>query len=174
MSRYLTVLIAALAAVHFGLPSARAAEQVSVERESRLHAAPRLDAPEIAVAESGTVAEVFGKSGAWLNVKTPSATGWLFSFNVRFIVKPSDTAQGSTGGGDSAIGRLFGPRRGVNVTSTIGVRGLEKEDLRQAQFSAEQMQQLDSFASSKEAAEESAHARGLTAVQIDYLEATVQ
>lgn len=174
MSRYLTVLIAVLASVHFGLLSALAAEQVTVERESRLHAEPRLDAPEVAIAEPGTVAEVLGKSGAWLNIRTPSAAGWLFSFNVRFIVKPSDTAQGSSDGGDSAIGRLFGPRRGVNVTSAIGVRGLEKEDLRQAQFSAEQMQVFDGFVSSKETAEESARAKGLTAVQVDYLDAGTQ
>jgi len=174
MSRYLTVLVAVVASVHVGLLSARAAEQVTVERESRLHAEPRLDASDVAVAEPGTVAEVLGKSGAWLNIKTPSATGWLFSFNVRFIVKPADTAQGSSGGGDSAIGRLFGPRRGVNVTSTIGVRGLGKEDLRQAQFSTEQMQRLDGFASSKEASEESARAKGLTAAQVDYLQAAAQ
>jgi hypothetical protein len=174
MKQGLTVLVAVLASLHFGVLSAPAAEQATVERESRLHAEPRLDAPEVAVATPGTVAEVLGKSGAWLNVRTPSATGWLFSFNVRFIVKPADTAQESASGGDSAIGRVFGPRRGVNVTSTIGVRGLEKEDLRQAQFSAEQMQQLDGFAASREAAQESARAKGLTAVQVDYLQAGTQ
>jgi hypothetical protein len=174
MSRYLIILIGVLASVHFGLLSARAAEQATVERESRIHAEPRLDAPEVAVAAPGTVADVLGKSGAWLNVRTPSATGWLFSFNVRFIAKAPDAAQGSSGGSDSAIGRLFGPRRGDNVTSAIGVRGLEKEDLRQAQFSAGQMQQLDGFASSKEAAEQSARAKGLTAVQVDYLQTGTQ
>jgi hypothetical protein len=171
MSRYLIILIGVLASVHFSLLPARAAEQATVERESRIHAEPRLDAPEVGVAAPGTVADVLGRSGAWLNVRTPAATGWLFSFNVRFILKPSDATQKSSGGGDSAIGRLFGPRRGVNVTSTIGVRGLEKEDLQHARFSANQMQQLDGFAVSKEAAEESARAKGLTAMQVDYLEA---
>jgi len=174
MSRYPVILIGVVATVLFGLMPVRGAERVTVERESRIHAEPRLDAPEVAVAPPGTVADVLGKGGAWLNVKTPSATGWLFSFNVRFIVKASGTAQGSSDEGNSAIGRLFGPRRGVNVTSTIGVRGLGKEDLRQAQFSAEQMRQLDRFASSKEAAEDSAQAKGLTAVQVDYLQAGTQ
>lgn len=174
MKRCLTVLVAVLASLHFGAQSLRAAEQVTVERESRLHAEPRLDAPEVAVATAGTIAEVLGKSGAWLNVRTPSASGWLFSFNVRFIAKPSDAARESSDGNDSAIGRIFGPRRGVNVTSAIGVRGLEKEDLQQAQFSAEQIQLLDSFATSKEAAEESAQAKGLVAVQVDYMEAGTQ
>ncbi len=173
MIRYLIILIGVLASVHFGPLPAVAAEQATVERESRIHAKPQLDAPEVAVALPGTVADVLGKSGAWLNVRTPAATGWIFSFNVRFIVNASD-APASASGGDSAIGRLFGPRRGINVTSTIGVRGLEKEDLRRTQFSAEQMRQLDAFALPKEAAKESACARGLTASQVDYLEAGAQ
>lgn len=171
MSRGLTVLMAVLVSVQLGAASVHAAEQAMIERESRLYAEPRLDAAEVAVAAPGTIAEVLGKGGAWLNVKTPAATGWLFSFNVRFIVKPSSGA-GSPGGGDSATGRVFGPRRGVNVTSTIGVRGLDKEDLRQARFNAGQMQQLDGFVASKQAAEESARAKGLSAVQVDYLEAS--
>jgi len=92
MSRYPVILMGVVATLLFGLMPARGAEQVTVERESRIHAEPRLDAPEVAVATPGTVADVLGKSGAWLNVKTPSATGWLFSFNVRFIAKASGTA----------------------------------------------------------------------------------
>lgn len=174
MKYCLTVLFALFASLQFGVLPGRAAEQVAVERESRIHAEPRLDAPELGVAAPGTVAEVLGKSGAWLKVRTPSATGWLFSFNVQFMSKPSDAARASSGGGDSAIGRIFGPQRGVNVTSTIGVRGLEKEDLRQAQFDAQQMQQLDGFAVSREAAEETARAKGLRTMQVDYLEGVAQ
>lgn len=174
MKHCLAVLLAVLASMHFGVPSSGAAEQVTVERESRLHAEPRLDAPELAVATPGTIAEVLGKSGAWLNVRTASATGWLFSFNVRFMARSSDAAPEPSGGDGSAIGRVFAPRHGVNVVSTIGVRGLDKEDLRQAQFSAEQMQQLDGYVASKETAEESARAKGLIARQVNYLEAGTQ
>lgn len=174
MKHCLTVLVAVFASLYLGAESARATEQVTVERESRLHAEPRLDAAEVAVATPGTVAEVLGKSGAWLNVRTPSTTGWLFSFNVRFMAKSPDAARESSGGAASAIGRVFGPRRGVEVSSTIGVRGLEKEDLRQAQFNAEQMQQLDGFVASKETAVESARAKGLATVQVDYLQGGTQ
>ena len=165
------ILAAALVVVSLSAALALAAEQVTVQRESSLYAEPRLDAQQVQVLAPGTVAEVAGKSGAWLSVRTPTAAGWVFSFNVRFNVEPSDAAPGSSGGTASAIGRVFGPRRDVNVTSTIGVRGLDTEDLRQAQFNAEQMKLLDGYMSSKDQAEESARARGLTAMQVEYLQA---
>jgi len=175
MNRLLTAFLPALAAAMFaGLP-ATAAEQVTVERESRVHAEPRHDAPQVAVAKPGTVAEVLGKSGVWLNVKAPDATGWVFSFNVRFTPKASAAAgEPAAGGGGSALGRLFGPRRSVSVTSTIGIRGLEEEDLKQARFDGEQMRQLAEYAASKEAAEERARSSGLAPVKVDYLDAKSQ
>jgi len=174
MSRCLTSFIGLVAFAVLGPPAAVAAEQVVVERESRMHAEPRLDAPEVAVAAAGTTADVLGKSGAWLNIRTSAATGWIYSFNARFIIKSPGATPASQGGGDSVIGRVTGPQRGINVTSAIGVRGLEKEDLRQAHFSAEQIEQLDGFAVSKDAAQETARTKGLSAVQVDYLEVSLQ
>jgi len=174
MNRQPAMLTAALVAVWLCAASTGAAEQVIVERESQLYAEPRLDAPQVQLLAPGTVAEVAGKSGAWLNVRTPAANGRVFSFNVRFNMKPSDAAPETSGAGESAIGRVFGPQRGVNVTSTIGVRGLDSEDLRQAHFNAEQMKLLDGYASSKDSAEESARTKGLSAIQVEYFPAPSQ
>ena len=174
MNRRPAILVAALLVVWLAAATAGAAEQVTVERESRLYAEPRLDAAQISVLAAGTVADVAGKSGAWLNVRTPSATGWVLTFNVRFSVTPSDAAARSSGDGDSMIGRVFGPQRDVNVTSTIGVRGLDSEDLSQAKFNAGQMKLLDGYAVSKESAQESARARGLMATEVEYLQAPSQ
>jgi hypothetical protein len=171
MTRRPAILAAVLVAMVLGVAAAGAAEQVTVERESRLYAEPRLDAQEVAVLAPGVVADIAGKSGARLNVRTPSAAGWVFSFNVRFGTKASGAAPASSGGEDSVIGRVFGPQRDVNVTSTIGVRGLDSEDLRQAHFNSEQMKLLDGYALSKGAAEKSARGKGLSAAQVDYLEA---
>jgi hypothetical protein len=57
---------------------------------------------------------------------------------------------------------VFGPRQRVNVTATIGIRGLDEEDLKQARLDAGQLQELDGFAASLEQAE--AHAN-----QVEYL-----
>lgn len=157
---------AALAAVLI-VAGPAAAQKVTLERDSPLYGEPRLEAAQVAQLQQGAIGEVVSKQGAWLNLKTPAGSGWLFSFNVRF---QSEGAEGSSGTG-SALGRLFGPRRSVSVTSTIGVRGLEEEDLKQATFDAEQMKLLDNYAASKEAAEKRARAAGLSRVNLDYLDA---
>lgn len=155
----------ALAALCLALPVA-AAEQVTVERDTSLYAEPRVDAQQVAQLKQGTTGEVVGKNGAWLNIKTQSATGWLFSFYVRF---PSQQQSGE----GSALGRLFAPRRAnVGVTSTIGIRGLDEEDLRQAHFNADQMRLLDEYAASRDAAQALAQERGLAPVTVDYLGAS--
>jgi len=143
-----------------------AAQRVTLERESPLYAEPRLDASQVTQLSQGASGEVIGKQGGWLNLKTPGGTGWLFSFNVRF---PSQNAGGSEAGSGSALGRVFSPR--LNVTSTIGIRGLDEEDLKQASFNAGQMKLLDDYATSKQTAEERSRAAGLAPVKVDYLDA---
>ena len=156
-----TLMVATLI---LALPAA-AAEQVTVERDTALYAEPRVESPQVAQLKQGTAGEVVGKSGAWLNIKTPAASGWLFSFNVRFA-----SQQPSTGDGGSALGRVFAPRRATpQITSTIGIRGLEEADLRQAHFNADQMRLLDEFAASRDAALSQASGAGLVPERVDYL-----
>ncbi len=153
--------------VVLALPAA--AQQVTVERDSELRAEARLDAKVVATLKQGVTGEVTAKHGAWLSIKTADATGWLFSFNVRFA--SSQPASGFAAGNAFGLGRLFGPRQSVNVTSTIGIRGLEEEDLRQARFDAGQMRLLDQYAASRADAESSAQGSGLSAARVDYLDA---
>lgn len=145
------------------------AQQVTVERDSELRAEPRLDAKVVATLKPGAAGEVTAKNGAWLNIRTAEATGWLFSFNVRFA--SAQQAAGSGAGNAAGVGRLFGPRQNVNVTSTIGIRGLEADDLRQARFDAEQMRLLEQYSASRADAESRAQSSGLSAAQVDYFDA---
>ena len=141
-----------------------AAQQFALERDSPLYAEPRLDAARVADLKQGIGGEVVGKQGAWINVKTSAGDGWLFSFNVRFQSK-GDT--GDTGG--PGLGRVLAPRQRVQVTSTIGVRGLDEQDLKQASFNAAELKLLDGYAVSKKVAEEGARAAGLQPEKLDYL-----
>ena len=154
---------AALAAALSAAPAA--AQQVTLERDSPLYAEPRLDAAQAAQLKQGAAGEVVGKQGGWLNLKTPAASGWLFSFNVRFPVQKADSGEPG-----SALGQVFGPRRSVSVTSHIGIRGLEEEDLRQASFDAGQLKLLDDYVVTKPAAEEHARGAGLAPVKVEYLD----
>ena len=159
-------LLAALAA---GLLAAApaAAQKVTVEQNTPLYSEPRMESSQVAQLQQGTAGEVIGKQGVWLNIKTPAGSGWLFSFSVRF---ESSGAEGSSGTG-SALGRVFAPRRGPSVTSTIGVRGIEEEDLKGATFDAQQIKLLDSYVASKEAAEKGARGAGLSRTSVEYLDA---
>ncbi len=164
MMRLTFSLYAMLAATLTAAPAA--AQSVTLERDSPLYTEPRLESAHVTQLKQGSTGEVVGKQNGWLNLKTPGGTGWLFSFNVRF---PVQKAEGGESG--SGLGRLFGPRRKVGVTSTIGIRGLDEEDLKQASFNAGQMKLLDGFAATKQAAEERARATGLAAAKVEYLDA---
>lgn len=143
------------------------AQQVVVEKDSDLRGAANASAPVVGKVAKGANGEVTDKNGVWVNLKTPETAGWLFSFNVRFA-----SAGASAGGGDGGAGamnRLAGPRTNVNVTSTLGTRGLDKDSLRAGTFNAEQMKLLDSYAKSKDAAQEESRTAGLEPAQVSYL-----
>ena len=142
-----------------------AAQQVTLERDSPLYSEPRLESAPVAQLKQGATGDVLGKQGGWLNLKTQAGTGWLFTFNVRFPSQKADTADPGSG---AALGRVFGPRRS-SVTSSIGIRGLDEEELRQAAFDAGQMKLLGGYATTKEAAEQGARGAGLAPAKVDYL-----
>lgn len=142
-----------------------AAQQIVIDRDSALQSEPRSDSTVVANVKEGTPGEATTRKGPWLNVKTRAGTGWVFAFNVRFV-----GAQGAGGGGEaSPLGRLT-TRQSLNVTSTIGTRGLDGEDLKKAQFNAQQLGQLERNAVSSQQARASAASSGLKATQLDYLD----
>ena len=143
---------------------AAGAEPVTVERDSVLRVEPRTDAAAAGNLAGGATGEALARQGAWVQVRSGTMTGWLYSFNVRFGA-PATSGDGA----GSVLGRVFGPRQRVSVTSTIGIRGLDEEDLKQARFDGGQLQQLDGFAASREQAEAHAGSAGLGAVPVNYL-----
>lgn len=125
----------ALAAAVLLVSGIAAAQQVTISRDSTLHASPSADAAAVAQLKQGATGEVIGRQGAWVNVKTSAGTGWMFSFNVAY---PSGAGPAAASGP--------APKR---VTATAGIRGLEKEEMKNAQFDGQQLDALDSFAGEK-------------------------
>jgi len=164
LEHFLPALRIMLAAMFLAAAPA-AAQQVTLERDSPLYAEARLDASQVTQLKQGATGEVVGKQGAWLNLKTAGGSGWLFSFNVRF---QSQAGSGDSGTGATA-GRLFGPRRTVAVTSSIGIRGIDEEDLKQATFNASQMKLLDGYVATRQSAERGARASGLAPEQVEFM-----
>ena len=162
---FLAGLIVALGFAFAGRVSC--AEQVTVERDTPLRAGPSLSAQPGVTLKQGAKAEVTGRSGAWINVRSGEDSGWLFMFNVRYGERQPASAADSA----RAAGGLFGGRSSPGVVSTIGIRGLSEEDLQKASFNPAELKVLDGYAASKDAAEQQARVRGLTPVRVDYLEA---
>jgi hypothetical protein len=143
---------------------AAAAESVVIDRDSPLLATPASDAAVVAQLTQGTAGELIARKGAWINLKTAAGTGWVMSFNVRF---GGGQAAGGSGSGGGGLPSFLGGRK-PTTTATIGIRGLEAEDLKSARMDAQQLQLLDSFAASKRQAEEAAQATGLNPSRVDY------
>lgn len=146
-----------------GLPAV--AQQAVVGKDSPLRAEANATAPVVANVKQGTTGEVTAKNGVFYNLKTPDAAGWLFSFNVNFS---SAGAPGEGGASSGALGKVYGSKQ-VQVTSTLGARGFDDEDLQKASFNAEQMQLFDQYGMSRDAAAESARTAGLEPVRVEYL-----
>lgn len=108
------------------------AQQVTITRDSKLLAEPNASAALVVELKPGATAEVTAKKGAWVQVKSAEGTGWTFGFNVSY------------GGSAPAAAAPTPQRRGT--TATIGIRGLEKEDLKNATFDGKQLDALDAFA----------------------------
>ena len=114
-----------------------AAQQVTVSKTSAVYSEPNPGSSKVGEIKEGAPAEVLGRQGAFVNVKSGAATGWIFAFNVNF---------GSSGG---AAASSSASRKPAAASATIGIRGLDKEDMKNAQYDGKQLDALDSFADDK-------------------------
>jgi hypothetical protein len=118
----------------------------------------------------GTVGDATSKQGPWLNIKVPAGTGWALTTDITF----GTGAAGSAGSSGASVGSIFGPRRQqASTTSTIGIRGFDKETIGNAfgdggTVSASQLALLDRFAVDKAAGQSFASAQGLSASSVSY------
>jgi hypothetical protein len=136
-------------------------QQAVLERDAQLLAEPSNGAAVVASLKQGASGEVLARKGAWVNLKTSAGTGWLFSFNVRFQDAGAPAAKAP-----AAATPTPAPRS--RVTSTIGIRGLDAEDMRQARYDGSQMSLLDQYAANRQDAEKAARASGLAPARVDY------
>lgn len=145
MARYVRCLIWSIALLTSGLACA---QQVTMSKTSTIYSEPNPGSSKVAEVKEGTAVEVLGRQGAFANVKSAAGTGWVFAFNVNF-------------GGASATTASAGAARKPPGNTTIGIRGLDKEDMKNAQFDGKQLDALDAFADGdKGAADKGAAGKG--------------
>jgi hypothetical protein len=147
-----------------------AAEPVTFTKDAPLRSEARFDASPVTQVKQGTVGDATTKQGAWLNIKTPGGTGWALTTDISF---GAGGATSSSGGGFS-LSRLFGgSARPASTTSTIGIRGFDKETIGTAlgdggAVSTAQLALLDGYAVDKAGGQSFASAKGLAASSVGY------
>jgi len=143
---------------------ALAAETGTALRDDTLRKEPYADAKPAGTLKRSDKVTIIGKQGAWLQVKTGQASGWVRLLSVRRTSGSSNEAAGVLG--------LASGRTGTGqVVSTTGVRGLNEEDLKGAKFNAEEIKQLEADGVSADEGRKFADAGGLKSRKLDYLPA---
>ncbi|PTT15916.1 SH3 domain-containing protein [Acidovorax sp. HMWF029] len=122
----------ALALVAGAVPAQEAAV---VKRATHLRDSPADTGASVAPLEANTaVTRSSERKGPWTKVSTPQGTtGWVHMFD---LAPASGAAAGNTTtGGLRGLGGLFGGNSGTTTTatSTVGIRGLDAEDIAKAQ-----------------------------------------
>jgi Bacterial SH3 domain len=146
------------------LPLTALAEPASVIRTTDLKQEPATDAPTVVSLQENTSVEALERRGGWTRVKAAEGEGWVRMLALRF----GGTATPKPGA--SGVSQLFNvARTGTSGTQvTTGVRGLDAEQLANAQPNPAELAKLEKFAAGRGAAEKFAAQGKLAAQPVDY------
>jgi hypothetical protein len=145
------VWLACAAAAGAAGPAVSVSAGTVVDR-APLREAPGTDAALVTTLDARTPVSILQRQGAWLQVETGGKRGWVRLLSVR-------TAAGSSAG-DSGIGKLFAVATGQSTGNSVttGVRGLDKESIRNAVPKPMELTKLEAWAASPNEADAFAHA----------------
>jgi hypothetical protein len=129
------------------MPAAWAQEAAVTRRATELRDAPGDRGRSIAsLPAQSSVTRTNERQGAWVQVRTPNgATGWVHLFDVGPANAAGDSAGSVIGGALRGVTSLFGGQRAPQPTATAGIRGLDAEDLAQAQPNPAAVTQMEAL-----------------------------
>ena len=164
----LASLFAALAAAGIvGAAGAPAAEMAKTAHATDLYADSQSDAATLASLPQGASVEVLQRRGAWTQVKSDGKTGWVRMLNLRFDAQGGAAAANSGGNPLASLASLG--RKSNSGTETNAVRGINEEDLKNAQPNPAAFQQMTALASDKATAQRFGSKYKLASKQVPYL-----
>ena len=139
------------------------AEPATVIRATDLKKEPATDSATVAALAENTAVEALERKSGWTRVKADAGEGWVRMLSLRFggtAAKP----------GASGVNQLFNvARTGSSGTQvTTGVRGLEAEQITNAQPNPAELAKLDGFAVDRDAAASFAAQGKLDAKSVAY------
>ena len=170
--------LALLAALLAGPAGAQQGEPAMMKRAGELRGTPG-DAgrPLATLAAQEPITRLADRQGPWIQVQTRSgAVGWVHMFDVG----PAGASDGAASGGNAVTGGLRGItsllRGGSSqaprvATATIGIRGLDAEDLARAQPNLPAVGQMEKLRQGENGAREFAAGASLAAATVPALPA---
>ena len=162
-SAILAIALCALASL------ACAQDQAFTNRSTDLKEQAAAESRVLATLPENTPVRVLARAGQWTRVDASGAAGFIRVFHLRFPVvmeSPSSSGNPLTSLG-SALGLGKPGARGTS-TATLGVRGLDKDQVQSASPDTEALRRLQSFRVDQAGAERFAREGKLTEVSIDY------
>jgi hypothetical protein len=133
----------------------------TVLRNEKLYSQPRSSATVAANLAKGSSVNILSKQGGWLRVSAGKYTGWMRLLSVRA------GAGGLSGGGiGDVVGAATTRSDPSRVVAVAGLRGLNDEELKQAQFNANELARLDAWNVTATQARSFASQSGLVVVNV--------
>ena len=145
-------------------PAAVSPAPGTVLRAEKLYSEPTSTSKVTASVAKGASVEILGKQAGWLRVKAGGQSGWIRLLSVR----AGPGGLGGAGVGD-VVGAATTRSDPTRVVAVAGLRGLDDEDLKQAQFNAEELARMESSSVSAAQARTFASQSGLAAVSVPSL-----
>ncbi|HJV75724.1 MAG TPA: SH3 domain-containing protein [Noviherbaspirillum sp.] len=145
------------------------AEPALTARAIDLMAQAQSDAAVVASLPEDTRLEVLGRKGAWSEVRTANGQkGWLRMTTLKPVTSAAATPASANPLG--ALNNLLSSGRTSNTaTVTTGVRGLEAQDLENAQANMVELEKMQKFAVDRRAAEAFAQRNKLVPLSLEEL-----
>lgn len=146
------------------VPLLAAAEPANLVRATDLKAEPATDAATVAKLAENAAVETLERRGGWTRVKSASGEGWVRMLALRF------GGPGEAKKGDSGVTQLFNvARTGTSGTQvTTGARGLDADQLANAQANPAELAKMEKFAADADAAAGFAAKGKLSATSVEY------
>ena len=126
------------------------------------HAKPDFASPAVATFKQNAAVSVTGQQGLWFKLALDGGkTGYVRVNEVR-------VAYGSTETGGIGKALFTGKAGKGRVSETASVRGIDESSLKAARYDAAQLQMMESYRASPEAAEQAADKRGWHSTDVAY------
>ena len=139
-------------------------------RSCQVMSEPLKDARALASLREGDTVEILKRKGGWLQVSSKGKTGWVRMLYIRR--GPTGKSASAATEASGVLGLATGRAGSGNVVAATGVRGLDEEDLKEAEFNGKELQKLKTFGTSQKDAQVFANQAGLKTQTVPFIQPT--